>query len=77
MEREREEEEISMEEGSEEYDRMLLLEELESLLEELDEEEGFESEESIARLRELGIGDRDALVRRISELHGEMDRAGM
>ena len=77
MEREREEEEISMEEGSEEYDRMLLLEELESLLEELDEEEGFESEESIARLRELGIGDRDALVRRISELHGEMYRAGM
>ena len=63
------------------YDKMLTLEHLESLLEEL-EEEGFDGREGHAlplHLREqlegLGMSDAEDVRHRISQLHKELDQA--
>lgn len=59
--------------GGDEYEKMLLLEELESLLEEMDEGEETNASERAARLRELGIANRDELAGRISSFHADLD----
>jgi hypothetical protein len=63
------------------YDKMLTLEHLESLLEEL-EEDGFDGYEGHAlplhlreQLEELGLSDAEEVRHRISQLHNELDQA--
>lgn len=58
--------------GNDEYARLLLLDELESLLEELDESAPLSSE-TADRLTRHSIGNRDELVERIRAMHVELD----
>jgi hypothetical protein len=60
---------------TEEYEASLELEELESLLEDLDEYEGTDPLPAglLGELHALGFRDRTELRRRIAEMHSELD----
>ena len=60
-------------EGAEEYQKMLLVDELESILEDLDSGDEVDFIERLAGLSEQGIKNRDDLARRIAALHSELD----
>jgi hypothetical protein len=61
--------------STEEYEATLELEELESLLEDLDDYEGTDPLPAylLSELHALGFRDRAELRRRIAEMHSELD----
>jgi len=60
--------------GLSEYEAVLLLEELESLLEDVEEQEGGNFQPSLqAELREYGFDDATELRAKIRELHVRLD----
>ena len=61
--------------GHDEYGKMLLLDALESMLEELDESSDDATRDNQSRLAELGLSNRHELVKRIAALHAELDSA--
>jgi hypothetical protein len=71
----RDEQENSFDLVGDEYKKMLLLDEMESLLEDMDEEEGESPSDWRKKLSHLGLANRDDLVARIAALHAELDRS--
>jgi hypothetical protein len=60
---------------NDEYAKMLLLDELESTLEELEESTDDATPDNQSRLADLGLSSREELVERIASLHAELDSA--